>query len=469
MQKFVFYFLFGCVALISKAQTVSTFAGTQYLGSGQYLSTPNNSLTSEKFSIPSGIAIDTNGKIWISDQHNLHILENGMSRIRGGYLGDPNDPGSVGEDNGTATVSRFNSPGGLAVHPKTNEVFIADRDNGLIRKGSAFVNVSNGTIWSTYAGTYSFAGEHQDGSLGTAKFYSPSDLVITSNGTIYVADLGNDCIRKITSTLVSTYSGKPNESGLVNGSASNARFYAPEGLYLENDNSLLVADRNNGAIRRINLSTNLVSTVCSGLWAPTDIVAVDGIIYIADGGAIKVWDGTSVRLYAGDTMNVGYKDDEGTKARFEFIYHMDYDKKNEMIYVVDQGNNVIRKVPVGMLPVANFSANNVSPTVGQNVILTSTSNFANSLSWNISPGTYTLLNGSKLTDAVVYVMFNTATTYSVTLTATNGVGQDVETKNNYINVSNVAGELPSVSFFADKVSVNVGDEVNLIETTGHFL
>lgn len=467
MRKFVIALLVAVSTLCSYAQTVTTYAGSQYLGSGQYLSTPNNALKSEFFSMPAGIAIDTNGKIWVTDQHNIHILEQGMSRIRGGYLGDPGEPGSVGEANGTGTVSRFNAPGGMCVHPKTNEIFIADRDNGLIRKGSAFVNVSNGTIWSTYAGTYSFAGEHQDGTLATAKFYTPSDVVCTSNGTLYVADLGNDCIRKITPSQVTTYAGKAMESGFVNGSVTNARFYSPEGLYLENDNSLLVADRNNGAIRRINLTTNQVTTVCSGLFAPTDIVEAEGAIYIADGSAIKVWDGTTIRIYAGDTLVPGYKDADGTVARFEFIFHMAYDKANKVIYVIDQGNNVVRRIPVGLPPVADFTASSTSPTVGQTVVLTSTSQFATSYNWSITPGSYSLLNGSKLTDGKIFVMFNAATNYTVTLTASNGVGQDIETKTNYINVSNVAGELPSVSFYADRTVVNTGELVSLIETSGN--
>ena len=75
-----------------QSQSVSTYAGIQYLGSGEFNPTANNNLDAEYFSMPQSVALDTNNRIWLTDQHNLHILDGSISRNRGGYLGDPMSP-----------------------------------------------------------------------------------------------------------------------------------------------------------------------------------------------------------------------------------------------------------------------------------------------------------------------------------------------------------------------------------------
>ena len=105
-------------------QNVKTYAGKQYLGSGDYNSTPNNNLADELYSMPMGICVDNNNRMWVTDQHNIMILDGSLSRIRGGFLGDPTQPGSIGVDNGTSTVSRFNMPSGLCINKNTNSVLI---------------------------------------------------------------------------------------------------------------------------------------------------------------------------------------------------------------------------------------------------------------------------------------------------------------------------------------------------------
>jgi len=84
--------------------------------------------------------------------HNVSILTNGRSYTRGGHLGDPNGPGGVGDANGNGLVSRFATPGGVAVRYSDNNIFVCDKDNALIRRGNAFVNSSQGTTWSKHAG-----------------------------------------------------------------------------------------------------------------------------------------------------------------------------------------------------------------------------------------------------------------------------------------------------------------------------
>jgi hypothetical protein len=357
-------------------------------------------------------------------------------------------------------------------------VYLCDTDNGQIRSGTGFVNTSNPTAWdglsksnpdddNAYAGKYTFAGDYQDGLKSAAYFSSPEDLVITSDGTMYVADYGNDCIRKISGSTVSTFAGKGLTFGDVDGIGANARFYAPAGICLEGTNNLLVADRNNGKIRRINLTNAQVTTVVSGLVAPSDVVAVDGLIFIADDFCIKMWDGTKLRVYAGKAGVSDYKDGNDSNARFGELGLMAYRNKDKSIYVCDRENNVVRRIPIIQSAVPNFICNNVTPTVGQTVKLTNKSSFFTSVSWNITPSTYTLQAGSKLSDTVLYVSFNSTGSYNVTLTASNPSGSVPLARNNYINVSTNSSAKPAVDFVAVKTMLALNETAQFVDMSAN--
>jgi PKD repeat protein/sugar lactone lactonase YvrE len=460
------------------AQQVTTYAGKQYTGSGNYNSVPNNNLLDDYYSIPHGIALDTNGRMYLTDQHNIIILESGISRQRGGFLGDPNQPGAIGRYRGTASVTRFATPRGVFVHPKTNSIYICDTDNSQIRSGTPFVNSSNPTAFdglnasnpdddNAFAGKYSFLGGYTDGTKSSAEFSSPEDIVITSNGSMYVADYGNDCIRKIAGGSVTTYAGKGLSTGSADGVGANARFYAPSGLCLESDNLLLVADRNNGKIRRINLTTAQVTTVVSGLKSPSDVVYADGLIFIADDYAIKMWDGSKLVVYAGKEGVSGYANGTDTTARFGDLGLMVYSAKEKSIYICDRENNVVRRLTITQSPVPDFVCNNVMPTVAQTVVLRSRSKFSNSLAWTITPSSYTLQAGSKLTDTAVYVSFNSTGSYTVKLVATNNTGSVPLTKTNYINVSTNSSAKPAADFVAVKTLLAWNDTAKLIDLSGN--
>jgi len=451
-----------------QSQSVSTYAGIQYLGSGEYNPTANNNLDAEYFSMPQSVALDTNNRIWLTDQHNLHILDGSISRNRGGYLGDPNEPGGIGYDNGTGSVARFATPAGIAVHPKTNEIYICDRDNGLIRKGNKYVTSTQGTVWSTFAGQYTFLGNHADGFLADAYFSSPEDMVIMDNGDMYIVDFGNDCIRKISGGSVYTVAGKPMTSGDVDGTGSSARFYAPMGICIESNNTLLIADRNNKKIKRYTISTGKVETVISsGLDEPTDVVFAEGSIYIIDRFCIKIWNGTSFSVFAGSATISGYTNGNLTDARFRSLTHADYRSSDKSIYVSDLGNNVIRRVPLVLSPVINFSANATAVSTNQTVILTANCYNTNNYQWTISPSTYTLQAGSKLTDSILYVSFNNTGSYTVDLKGSNPSFSSNLTKNSYINVSTIAGSKPGADFAADQTKPAPLQIVQLIDLSSN--
>ncbi len=460
--------IFAFCALTLSAQTVYTYSGIQYIDSGRFNGTATNTLANELYSRPQSMSCDSNNRLYVTDEHNVMLCDGATSRNRGGFRGDPTSTLSLGSNDGTGLVSRFSTPAGVAVHPMSNDVYVCDRNNNLIRKGLKFVNSSNETSWSTYAGTVSFLGGYADGPVSTAQFSTPEDIEISKNGIFYIADFDNNCIRTIVSGMVSTLAGSGwAGSGDKDANDTFARFDRPNGLGLEGTTGLLVADRNNGKIRRINLSTKAVTTVVSNLNFPVDVLSLNNKIYIAEVTCIKVFDGTSVKVLAGNPSKAGYLDGDVSVALFRNITHITYRKADQCIYVCDNGNNIIRKIPLIFSATADFTANNTTPIVNQTVKITSNCVNTNSFTWSISPNTYTLQGSTKLTDQDIYVSFNATGSYTVTLVAKNISTTDTKIKTNYINVSTNSGAKPVVDFIASKVTPSVNEIITLYDLTAN--
>ena len=457
-----------------QAQQVTTYAGSYYVGLNGYSgATSGIPLLQDSFSRPYSMAVDTNGRFWAFEQHNAFVFDGNTSRVRGGFTGKPDNQDAAGYTDATGTVARFNNPHGSAVLLKTNDVYFTDYDNSTVRKGSKFVNSSNPSVFSTLAGKPDFFGGYVDGTVcvdpkndnwGTARFAGPEDIAIASDGTMYICEQFNHTIRKISGSQVTTVAGLGETSGDANGVGTAARFYAPSGVFLVDDNTLLVADRNNGKIKSIDLSTKTVTTVVTGLNMPTDIVKVNGVIYIADSDCIRAWNGTTLSVFTGKYQTPGYVNStDPTLVRFNELTLLCYDSKTQSIYAADLGNNVFRKITVSAPPVADFTANKTAVSVNEVVTITSSSKNATSLAWSISPSSYTLVNGSTLTDQKIYVTFQSVGSYTVELTATNATGNNKKTKTNYINVSLIGTNKPTVDFTADLTTVSTSDVVSFLE------
>jgi len=161
--------------------------------------------------------------------------------------------GSTGStDNSTGTSASFNYPQGITTDG-TN-LYVADTSNHLIRK----IVISTGAV-TTLAGTGSSGST--DNSTGTsASFYDPRE--ITTDGTnLYVADTKNNLIRKIviSTGAVTTLAGT-GSIGSANGTGTSASFYYPQGITTDGTN-LYVAEEGNHLIRKIVISTGVVTTV----------------------------------------------------------------------------------------------------------------------------------------------------------------------------------------------------------------
>jgi sugar lactone lactonase YvrE len=261
------------IYIITSGGSVSTFAGST---TG---STDGNG-TAAKFNYPRGVAVDGLGNVYVADTGN-HMIR----KITPAGLVTTVAGSTSGFADGTGTAARFSGPQGLAVD-STGNIYVADTNNFKIRK------ITPDGVVSTLAGsTYGFA----DGIGINASFKHIFGVSVDSTGNVYVADTYNNMIRKITPDgVVSTLAGST--PGSTDATGTNAKFNSPNGLAVDSIGNVYVADSGNNKIRKIT-PDGVVSTLAgSGLRGSEDGivtaasfnspngVALDskGNIYVAD-------------------------------------------------------------------------------------------------------------------------------------------------------------------------------------------
>ena len=207
-----------------------------------------------RFNHPGGLAFDPAGNLVVADTGNHTLRRITPDGTVTTLAGAPGVPGSA---DGAAAQARFNAPFGVAVDG-TGATYIADTQNHAIR-----LMAPDGTV-STYAGTAGAPG-FADGTGAAARFNQPNGLALAANGTLYVADYGNACIRAVApGALVTRLAGQANTPGYANGSALSAQFRAPVGLALDGAGVLWVADTSNHTIRRIGTDGAVTGPAGSG-------------------------------------------------------------------------------------------------------------------------------------------------------------------------------------------------------------
>jgi sugar lactone lactonase YvrE len=320
--------------------TVSTYAGTGESGS------QNGDRFQAEFNFPQDLTIKDDGTLYIADEDN-HLIreispEGQVTTLAG-------DEGTPGFEDGTGTEARFDGPCGLVLDAQGNLV-VADRFNNSIRKVTAAGAVT------TFAGDT--AAGFSDGTGTEAKFDKPCGVAMDENQNLFVAEIFNHNIRKITpAAVVETYAGT-GEAGYKDGPPIIAQFRRPEGPAITTNGHLLIADGNNDVVRVIPPGGEVSTLAGDGTEgdrdgtveearfnSPSDIaVGEDGTIYISENSnnvIRRIKDG-QVTTLAG-TGEFGFVDGPGEDAQFHNPRGVVIDDEGNL-FVVDSGNHRIRKI-----------------------------------------------------------------------------------------------------------------------------
>jgi len=335
---------------ISPAGAVSTLAGSA-LQSGSVDGTGS----AARFNSPFSVAVDGSGNDYVGDCLNSTIRKIAPAGVVSTLAGLPEHTGST---DGTGSAARFFNPQGVAVD-RSGNVYVADTFNGNIRK------ITPAGVVSTLA----------DATGSAAYFYHPFGVAADGSGNIYVADTGNNTIRKITAAgVVSTLAGSAGQCGSTDGTGAAAGFCNPSGVAVDGSGNIYVADLYNYTIRKIT-PAGVVSTLAgspgqsgstdgTGADAPfyqPDGVAVDGSgnVYVADrlnSTIRKITPAGVVSTLAGSPGQTGSTNGTGSAARFYNPQGLAVDGSGN-IYIADTDNSTIRKItPAGIVTTVVGSA-----------------------------------------------------------------------------------------------------------------
>jgi uncharacterized protein (TIGR03437 family) len=353
--------------LRAQTYTISTIAGNGVAG----FSGDAGAAGLAQLNSPSGMALDKSGNIYVADSGNQRIREiltNGTINTVAG-----NGTAGYAGDGAAATSASLFRPSAVAVDGSGN-LYIADAGNNVIRK-------ITGSNISTIAGVYALGpGYNGDGATAiNSQLNNPLGVAVDTAGNIYIADFGNNRIRKIgTDGKISTFAGT-GIAGVLgdSGAATRATLNGPRAVAVDAAGNLYIADSNNQRVRVVTASNGVITTVAGtgtagflGDLGPANKAQLNqprgvgadnaGNVYIADysnSRIRKVSLNGAIATIAGNGR-IAYSGDGGpaTSASLQFPLAALTDTSGK-VYIADTQNNVVRQ----LTPDASTAKPAVSP------------------------------------------------------------------------------------------------------------
>ena len=286
--------------------TITTMAGTDFVGDG-------GPATSAQLGQAQGLAVDSSGNIYVADASDHRVRKITPAGLittvagtgRSGFSGD----------GGPAATARLNRPYGLTLDSSGN-LYIADFGNGRVRR------VSPDGVIRTVAGGGSALSTPEGGDAVQAQLGRPRNVVLDSNGNLYISDFADHCVYRVTPDgMISRIAGTGTRgAGGDGGPATSAQLDSPAGLAVDRAGALYIADTANFRVRKVQGSVISTAPNAAGLPGQPTGLALDnaGDLYIAVSGITQVLKlaPSGRRPFAG-TGTPGYSGDGGpaTSAR----------------------------------------------------------------------------------------------------------------------------------------------------------
>jgi len=311
------------VAVTSNSGMIITFAGYgSVTGATKIVSTGVNALVADLRN-PLTCVIDVVGDVYICDiSHRvfkLTVATNIISPIAGTTTATGKFAAGYSGDGGSAISATMDAPQDIAFD-STNNIYICDKNNHCIRK------VVNGII-TTICGNGISGYSGDGGTAFSATLNLPQGICIDKSNNIYIADTGNNVIRKIdnSTNTITTIAGNKNavpNRDLGDGKTATSievNLRIPRSVYVDASKNIYIADTGNRRIRKVDVTTQIISTYC----------------------------GTGNGGFNGDNI-------PATTANLNIPIYVTGDASN--IYITDLGYNRVRKI--------NKSTNNITTVIG---------------------------------------------------------------------------------------------------------
>ena len=293
-----------------------------------------------QFFDPRAAALDGVGNLFVADSSNNLIRRISPAGDVTTYAGS--EQGF--QDSTDPFTASFFDPRGIAVDG-LGDVFVADHGYNLIRKIAP-----DGAV--TTIGGSRFEAGYADGPGAVARFEGPWGMAVDSVGNVFVADSTNGTIRKLTPAgVVSTVAGAPASLvgvGSADGTGAAARFNNPRGLAIDSADNLYIADYGNNLIRRMTpagVVTTVYGTGAEVLAGPEglDLDASGNLIVAASCQVVQIAPNRTAAVLAGSSTDCRYADGAGAQARFAAPTDVVLDGSGGG-FVVDRGSNTIRRL-----------------------------------------------------------------------------------------------------------------------------
>ena len=348
--------------IISRVDTrgnITRFAGT---GESGYSGDGGNA-SEARLKIPAGLTFDNKGNLYISDRDNHRVRKVDTRGIITTVIG--NGTAGFSGDGGKATEAQVNLPSGVVVDDDGN-IYVSDRSNDRIRK------VNSKGIISTIAGNGIDGYKGDSGPAAEAQLSRPFGLALDKKGNLYIADRGNNRVRKVNPQgIITTVAGDGSFFFMGdNGPAYRASIAGPTGVAVDDEGTLYIADRNNNRIRSVD-TQGMIRTVAgtgqqdyngdselardTALYLPFAVTLdKDGKLLVVDRshyrirrvdprrGSVKTVAGNGLKMFAGDGG-------PATGAKLSFPHGIVVDKKDNLL-ISDKGHYRIRRItPDGII------------------------------------------------------------------------------------------------------------------------
>jgi len=406
---------------------------TTVAGNGRYkFSGDGGPSTSAALHKPSGVAVDAAGNLYIADTYNNRIRKVSTAGIMTTVAG--NGLATFSGDGGPGTSASLPGPGGVAVDAAGN-LYIADAWNHRIRQ------VSPAGIITTVAGNGVAGFSGDDGPATGAALRQPTGVAVDAAGNLYIADVGNNRIRKVsTAGIINTVAGGGSGGGGDGGPATAASLSGPSGVAVDAAGNLYIAALGSRSIRKVGPG-GIITTAAGGgtflgdsgpataaaLSRPTG-VAVDaaGNLYVADLGSNRIRKvnpfgiiGGTIGTFAGNGTP-GFSGDGGpaTAASLNGPSGVAVDAAGNL-YVADTGDDRIRKVwataPSFTASPASLSFSAMAGSAASTAQQASLSSVAAGLGWTATARTSSGGNWLSLSPASGQI----PATISISVSATN--------------------------------------------------